>query len=215
MEDAGTAAGLSQRRRARRYRDGLMIALLAARPLRLANLVQLTLGLELVRRGAGWWLEIPGADTKTGAPVELPWPEELVPALEIYLPSGGRSSPRRGATPAAAPYGSATGTGAQLPAGLQQDRGSHPDRLRPAGQPASVPDAAATTMARDRPAQVRLAAPLLGHRSYTTTERHYNLAQGTRPQPPYTTCSPRSPRGTEGTASVPAADHRRTPQSRT
>ena len=37
---------------------------------------------------------------------------------------------------------------------------------------------AATTMARDRPEQVRLAAPLLGHRSYTTTERHYNLAQG-------------------------------------
>ena len=40
-------------------------------------------------------------------------------------------------------------------------------------------DAAATTMARDRPQQVRLAAPLLGHRSYTTTERHYNLARVT------------------------------------
>ena len=29
----------------------------------------------------------------------------------------------------------------------------------------------------DRPAQVRIAAPLLGHRSFTTTERYYNLAR--------------------------------------
>ena len=67
MGGAASATGLSQRRRARLYRDGLMIALLAARPLRLANLVQLTLGRELVRRGEGWWIEIPGTDTKTGA----------------------------------------------------------------------------------------------------------------------------------------------------
>ena len=40
-------------------------------------------------------------------------------------------------------------------------------------------DAAATTMARDRPAQVRLTAPLLGHRSFATTERYYNLARVT------------------------------------
>jgi integrase len=38
-------------------------------------------------------------------------------------------------------------------------------------------DAAATTIALDRPEQVRLAAPLLGHRSFATTERHYNLAR--------------------------------------
>ena len=38
-------------------------------------------------------------------------------------------------------------------------------------------DVAATTLARDQPAQVRLAAPLLGHRSFSTTERHYNLAR--------------------------------------
>ena len=40
-------------------------------------------------------------------------------------------------------------------------------------------DAAATTIALDRPEQVRLAAPLLGHRSFATTERHYNLARAT------------------------------------
>ena len=166
-----------------------MIALLAARPLRLANLVQLTLGRELVRRGEGWWIEIPGADTKTGAPLELPWPEELVPALEIYLATWrpqlaqtGRSH-RLQCLVAQQP-----GQGAQRAAGLQQDRSPHPGCLRPAGQPASVPRRRRHHHRCLRPAQqVRLAAPLLGHRSYTTTERHYNLARATRPPPPGTT----------------------------
>ena len=57
----------------------------ATRPLRLANLAQLELGRELVRRGGGWRLELQGADTKTGEPLELPFPDELVPALEAYL----------------------------------------------------------------------------------------------------------------------------------
>ena len=38
-------------------------------------------------------------------------------------------------------------------------------------------DAAATTIALDSPKQVRIAARLLGHRSFATTERYYNLAR--------------------------------------
>jgi integrase/recombinase XerD len=38
-------------------------------------------------------------------------------------------------------------------------------------------DAAATTIALDSPEQVRLAGALLGHRSFATTERYYNLAR--------------------------------------
>jgi hypothetical protein len=67
------------------YRDGLMIALLANRPLRLRNLTSLILGRTLVRRGEVWWIQIPSAETKTKAPIELPWPEVLAPQLEIYL----------------------------------------------------------------------------------------------------------------------------------
>ena len=54
-----------------------MIGLLAVRPLRLANLVQLELGRELMQRGGGWW--------QTGEPLELPFPDDLVSALESYL----------------------------------------------------------------------------------------------------------------------------------
>jgi hypothetical protein len=35
--------------------------------------------------GESWRLVIPGAETKTGQPLDLPFPEVLVPALERYL----------------------------------------------------------------------------------------------------------------------------------
>ena len=145
----------------------------------MANLVQLTLGRELVRRGAGWWLEIPGTDTKTGAAIELPWPEELVPALEIYLATWRPQLAQAGrSTGCSALWLSNRGRGLSD----QQAYSKIVAHTRSAfGQPVNphlFRDAAATTMAHDRPEQVRLAAPLLGHRSYTTTERHYNLAQG-------------------------------------
>jgi hypothetical protein len=38
-----------------------------------------------VRTGQGWRLVIPGPESKTGRPLELLFPEVLVPALERYL----------------------------------------------------------------------------------------------------------------------------------
>ena len=38
-------------------------------------------------------------------------------------------------------------------------------------------DAAATSLAIQDPAQVRIAAQILGHASFATTERYYNLAR--------------------------------------
>ncbi len=39
-------------------------------------------------------------------------------------------------------------------------------------------DCAATSLAIEDPAQVRVAAQVLGHGAFATTERHYNLARG-------------------------------------
>src|ERR1700732_3242435 len=52
-------------RRFKAYRDGLMMGLLAIRPLRLRILAGLILDRTLVQRGDGWWIEIPAAETKT------------------------------------------------------------------------------------------------------------------------------------------------------
>jgi integrase/recombinase XerD len=72
-------------RRFKTYRDGLMIGLLASRPLRLRNLTGLFLDRTLVQRGDLWWIQIPVAETKTRSPIELPWPEILVSHLRTYL----------------------------------------------------------------------------------------------------------------------------------
>jgi integrase/recombinase XerD len=60
------------RRRLITYRDGLLIALLAARPLRIRNLAGLALDCTVVLRDAAWWIEIPGIETKTRDPIEAP-----------------------------------------------------------------------------------------------------------------------------------------------
>jgi len=82
---AGAGNEKTLRRRATAYRDGLIIALLAARPLRLRNLAGLVLDHTLVCRGAEWWIQIPAAETKTKDPIEMPWPQALVPNLHIYI----------------------------------------------------------------------------------------------------------------------------------
>jgi integrase/recombinase XerD len=179
MRQAEADDGASERERARRYRDGLMIALLAARPLRLQNFVDLTLGRHLVRRGPGWWLEIPGPETKTGEPIDLPFPDELAPALETYLATWRR----RLAAPAHVARSTAlwlTQRGTPISAMHAYLRISELTRQafgRPVN-PHLFRDAAATTIAITKPEQVRIMSRLLGHRSLTTAERYYNLARG-------------------------------------
>ena len=176
--ETNTSPAPPLRERARLYRDGLMIALLAARPLRLANLAQLELGRELVRRGGGWRLELQGADTKTGEPLELPFPDELVPALEAYLATWRPqlAQPRYVAASAAL-WLTHRGTAISDIHAYNNIVAHTRKAFGQAVNPHLFRDAAATTIALDRPEQVRMAARLLGHRSFATTERYYNLAR--------------------------------------
>jgi integrase/recombinase XerD len=161
------------------YRDGLIIGLLASRPLRLRNLTGLTLDRTLVQRDDVWWIQIPAAETKTKNEIELPWPDILVPYLETYL----------------ADYRSAIaelrGTGTASDAlwlsmhGLPMNDNAIYIRivartrevLGQAINPHLFRDCAATSVAIDDPAHVGIATRLLGHRSGSTTERFYNQAR--------------------------------------
>jgi len=179
MAQAEAGASLRPRQQARLYRDGLMIACLAYRPLRLANFIGLELGRQLQRRGSGWWLEIPAAETKTRRPIALPFPAPLVPALEAYLVHW---------RPQLAPSGRA---GPPCPALwlTEQNRGISPTHAqlritrhtraafgRPVN-PHGFRDALATTVAIDAPELIGIVTPLLGHSAPGTAQRHYNLAR--------------------------------------
>lgn len=162
------------------HRDGLLLALLAARPLRMRNLAMIRLGRHLLPVDGHWRLRFAAGETKTGRPLELEVPDALVPAIGLYL---DRHRPlllaRRGRWHGLRQEGgpgfwiSQDGT-TMRPAALS-------DRLRAVTEahlgvavgPHAFRTALATEVAERDPAHVRAAAPLLGHATFAVTDRHY------------------------------------------
>ena len=68
-----------------RFRDGLIVAFLAARPLRRRSLAAMAMGRTLQRVSDTWMVVLGPEDTKTREPLEFPFPGVLVAALEFYL----------------------------------------------------------------------------------------------------------------------------------
>jgi len=67
------------------YRDGLLLALLAACPLRRRSLALLEVGRHLVRGTDGYRLRLGPAETKNGTAYGAPLPASLAPWLDRYL----------------------------------------------------------------------------------------------------------------------------------
>jgi hypothetical protein len=76
-EQAEKSINLKPAKRARLYRNGLMVALLALCPIRLKNFTGLTLGTSFRRSGNRLWIVLAAGDTKTGRPDERPVPTLL------------------------------------------------------------------------------------------------------------------------------------------
>lgn len=157
------------------YRDGLIIALLAAVPLRRRTLTALTIDGHLVKSGGSWLLDIPAEDTKTKRAMELPLPEELSRRGSLYL------SRFRPAVPGAnRHYGLWTSTRSR-----PMDDGSIYDMVcrrttEALGFPVNLHRfrrAAGNLWSIADPNNVRGVKDLLGHTSFGTTEKHYIGAQ--------------------------------------
>jgi integrase len=71
--------------RALLYRDGLIIALLAADPLRLANSTGLEIGRTLIKDGTTWSLNIPAEETKAGRLHLAILPDWSAPCIDHYV----------------------------------------------------------------------------------------------------------------------------------
>jgi site-specific recombinase XerD len=71
--------------RARMFRNGLMIALLAHCPIRLKNFAALEIGRSFVNVDGTWWIVLTAAETKEKRVDERPVPDELTPFIESYL----------------------------------------------------------------------------------------------------------------------------------
>lgn len=157
-----------------RFRDGLMLALLAATALRAKNFMALTLGVHLLRSDAGWRLVIPAAEVKNKQPLEGPLPDRLVPYLDRYV----RHHRRRLAQGTETDALWVTYQGHAMSANAVNrivkltirhlGRRIHPHLFR---------HCLATSIATDHPSDVLLIRSLLGHTTLATAERHYNKAQ--------------------------------------
>ena len=92
LEDAGVklmAEAKSSTRpkltRARLFRNGLMIALLARCPIRLKNFAALEIGHSFTNVEGTWWIVLTAAETKEKREDERPVPEEFTSSVERYL----------------------------------------------------------------------------------------------------------------------------------
>ena len=174
-ENSARVAGQITKEAALTYRDGLIIALLAAVPLRKRTLAALTIDQHLVKIGDDWLLDIPSADTKTHRPLEFPVPLALCECINLYL------ADFRGAI-----------MGANTHQGLWPSAKGHPmsggaiyDAVRRRtiarlGSPINLHrfrGAAGNLWSISDPMNVRGVKDLLGHTDFGTTERHYISSQ--------------------------------------
>jgi integrase/recombinase XerD len=180
MNEAEAAHSWKPLVQAGHFRDGLMIALLAARPVRARNFAMIVIGQHLVLQGAVFWLRFEAAETKTGMAIEVPVPEVLTPALERYLthyrlcllsavrPEGDPPCDRLWISCRGVPMKeNAIGHRINVATEKAFDANVNMNLFR---------DSLATSLALENPEHVRLSAPMLSHTTFATTERYYNQA---------------------------------------
>jgi integrase len=178
MDDA---AGQTDFEAATSFRDGLMIALLAYVPIRRKNFAALVLGKSLIKRQGQWFIQLEPDQTKTHAWFETVLPQALLSHLDRYLDlhrprlaaGDGRWHKPAGDALWISTHGSPLTQMALYDRICRRTR----DRFGEHVSPHLFRDAAASTLATEAPNQVRMAAPLLGHRSFQTTEKYYRQAK--------------------------------------
>jgi integrase len=71
--------------RARMFRNGFMVALLAYCPIRLRNFADLEIGRSFAKEDDTWWIVLTAAETKEKREDERPVPDDLTDSIERYL----------------------------------------------------------------------------------------------------------------------------------
>lgn len=172
MQRSEDSTQLPTCRRARLYRNGLMLALLALCPVRLKNFATLKIGTSLRKVEDRWIITFAATDTKCGRPDERLVPDRLCPAIERYVAvyrkpwHNGELMFWIGRT------GDPLGYSGAERAITETTR----SELGIALGPHLIRDCAASTAYRHAGHMPGLAAALLQHTDPRVTERHYNRA---------------------------------------
>ncbi len=163
------------------FRDGLIIAFLAALPLRLSNLALIRIGEHLVEGPDGYLLNFEPHETKTRTHklLDIPFPKPLLEPLDAWLTEyrprlvAGRQGWRRGRGSTSHLWVSLRGSGmspeAIYGAIIRHTKAAFGHSLNPH----LFRDCAATSIMNEAPEHAGIIKDILGHSTRITSERHY------------------------------------------
>ena len=163
----------SLRRRIERvaYRDTLIVLLLSACPVRLKNLSSIRPGVHLVQKSDRWLLRFDETETKNGQRLDYILPRHVDPYLAVYQ---ARIRPSFNPEPGCDALWLGFQGGALKAHSIYGRIVTVTERLLGVAiNPHLFRSCAATSLVEGAPEAARLAAPLLGHRYFATTERYY------------------------------------------
>lgn len=176
IAEAESSATLSPLAKARQFRNGLMVAMLAMHPIRLNNFVSLEIGRNVSNTDGSWWIALSAAETKEKRPDERRIDETIAPALGKYLnmyrPALTMKDGQSGALWLSSNTGQAM-TYHAVAATIERTTrvaigvGISPDMFR---------TSAASSAAVHAGHNPHLGSALLHHRDKRVTEQHYNRA---------------------------------------
>lgn len=174
MNEVLAGSSLTEIRAARRYRDGLILALWAARPLRLKNFAGLDIDRHLFINGDAVTIRIPAEEVKNGLTDERLVPEVLCPYLQRYLsefrPRIPGAQSHRKLWASAQPRSMTPVAVANILKRLTRDR------LGIAIRAHGVRHSAGTSIAVSTPIEAKIAMAVLGHSQLATGSKYYNMA---------------------------------------
>lgn len=169
------------RLRAIDFRDGLIIALLALRPMRRKNFAALKLDVNVIEVNGIWRLRLSPDETKTHNRIDVAWPDDLIGPLEIYLAVHRpvlMSIAGRWQKPIAdALWVSSNGSPLTEMGFYQQVTKRTMEAFGRSINPHKFRHIAASTIALEDSIHVRVGASILGHSTFRTTEQYYIMAQ--------------------------------------
>jgi integrase len=176
MAEADAAAHRSALVRARQFRNGLMVALLALHQIRLKNFAALDIGRSFKKVDNTWWIVLSALETKERRPDERAVDACLTTWIDRYLDIHRPVLARTGDPPTALWLSSNDGS-AMSYAGVERAISS--TTLATVGidvSPHLFRTAAASTAAVHASGSPHLANALLHHSDPSVTEEHYNRA---------------------------------------
>jgi site-specific recombinase XerD len=176
MAETDAATQGSALARARQFRNGLMVTLLAAHPIRLKNFAALEIGRSFKKVNNSWWIVLSALETKEKRPDERSVDACLIGWIERYLNIHRPVLARTDAAPAALWLSSNDGRAMSY---SSVERVISQTTLATVGvdvSPHLFRTAGASTAAVHAGNTPNLASALLHHTDPAVTEEHYNRA---------------------------------------